>query len=118
MPESVRSACLLRKHTYAPNSPFNFGLTTGLQCMCNPGDNHYNSLQVQLDQRLSHGLNILGNYTYSHAKNHDSPDFLYDPVSRVRTPLMAAEPEHYCVHDLRAAIREGKGAGRAMRRPH
>ncbi len=60
-------------------SPNNFGLTTGLQCMCNPGDNHYNSLQMQLDKRFSHGLNILGNYTYSHAKNHDSPDFLYDP---------------------------------------
>jgi len=60
-------------------SPYDFQLTTGLQCMCNPGDNHYNSLQMQLDKRFSHGLNILGNYTYSHAKNHDSPDFLYDP---------------------------------------
>lgn len=62
------------------NAPHDFGLTTGLQCMCNPGDNHYNSLQVQLDKRFSHGLNILGNYTFSHAKNHDSPDFLYDPA--------------------------------------
>lgn len=62
------------------NAPYSFGLTTGLQCMCNPGDNHYNSLQVQLDKRFSHGLNILGNYTFSHAKNHDSPDFLYDPA--------------------------------------
>ena len=61
------------------NAPHPFQLTTGLQCMCNPGDNHYNSLQVQLDKRFSHGLNILGNYTFSHAKNHDSPDFLYDP---------------------------------------
>jgi hypothetical protein len=61
------------------NSPNNFGLTTGLQCMCNPGDNHYNSLQVQADKRMSHGLNVLANYTFSHAKNHDSPDFLYAP---------------------------------------
>ena len=60
-------------------TPNNFQLTTGLNCMCNPGDNHYNSLQMQLDKRFSHGLNILGNYTYSHAKNHDSPDFLYNP---------------------------------------
>jgi outer membrane receptor protein involved in Fe transport len=60
-------------------SPHPYGLSVGLQCMCNPGDNHYNSLQVQLDQRLWHGLNILGNYTFSHAKNHDSPDFLYAP---------------------------------------
>ena len=68
------------------NSPNNFGLTTGLQCMCNPGDNHYNSLQVQLDKRFSHGLNILGNYTYSHAKNHDSPDYLYDPALEYGRP--------------------------------
>jgi outer membrane receptor protein involved in Fe transport len=68
------------------NSPNNFGLTTGLQCMCNPGDNHYNSLQVQLDKRFSHGLNILGNYTFSHAKNHDSPDFLYNPAIEYGRP--------------------------------
>jgi hypothetical protein len=61
------------------SSPHDYGITAGLQCMCNPGDNHYNSLQMQLDKRFSHGLNILGNYTFSHAKNHDSPDFLYDP---------------------------------------
>jgi hypothetical protein len=68
------------------NAPYNFGLTTGLQCMCNPGDNHYNSLQMQLDKRFSHGLNILGNYTFSHAKNHDSPDFLYDPALEYGRP--------------------------------
>jgi len=61
------------------STPNPFKLTTGLLCMCNPGDNHYNSLQVQLDKRFSHGLNILGNYTFSHAKNHDTPDFLYNP---------------------------------------
>ncbi len=56
-----------------------FGLTTGLFCMCNPGDNHYNSLQIQADKRLSHGLNVLGNYTFSRSKNHDTADFLYNP---------------------------------------
>ena len=68
------------------NAPNNFGLTTGLNCMCNPGDNHYNSLQMQLVKRMSKGLNILGNYTYSHAKNHDSPDFLYDPAIEYGRP--------------------------------
>jgi hypothetical protein len=56
-----------------------YGWNVGLQCMCNPGDNHYNSLQMKAEKRLSHGLSILGNYTFSHAKNHDTPDFLYDP---------------------------------------
>jgi len=59
-------------------TPHNFNLTTGLNCMCNPGDDHYNSLQIQVDQRFWHGLNVLGNYTFSKSKNHDSPDFLYN----------------------------------------
>jgi hypothetical protein len=69
---------------YKTPNPFN--LTTGLFCMCNPGDNHYNSLQVQLDKRFSHGLNVLGNYTFSHAKNHDTPDFLYNPALEYGRP--------------------------------
>ena len=59
-------------------APNNFGLTTGLLCMCDLGDDHYNSLQIQADKRFSHGLSVLGNYTFSHAKNHDTPDFLYN----------------------------------------
>jgi Carboxypeptidase regulatory-like domain/TonB dependent receptor len=78
-PGVTGSVCLSQQqrlpYFQTPNA---FNLTAGLQCMCNPGDNHYNSLQVQADKRLSHGLNVLGNYTYSHAKNHDTPDFLYD----------------------------------------
>jgi len=58
----------------APGNP----LTTGLLCMCNFGDDHYNSLQIQADKRFSHGLSVLGNYTFSHSKNHDTPDFLYN----------------------------------------
>jgi len=46
--------------------------------MCDLGDDHYNSLQIQADNRFSRGLSVLGNYTFSHAKNHDTPDFLYD----------------------------------------
>jgi hypothetical protein len=56
-----------------------YGWNVPLECMCNPGDNHYNSLQVQAEKRFSHGLSFLGNYTFSHAKNHDTPDFLYNP---------------------------------------
>jgi outer membrane receptor protein involved in Fe transport len=86
-PGVVNAACLSQQQRLPYyQSPHNFGLNTGLYCMCNPGDNHYNSLQMQLDKRFSHGLNILGNYTYSHAKNHDTPDFLYDPAIEYGRP--------------------------------
>jgi Carboxypeptidase regulatory-like domain/TonB dependent receptor len=78
-PGVTGSVCLSQQQRlpyYQAPHPFN--LTAGLQCMCNPGDNHYNSLQVQAEKRMSNGLNVLANYTYSHAKNHDTPDFLYD----------------------------------------
>jgi hypothetical protein len=79
-PGGVDPACVDQLHRLPYfQAPHNFGLTSGLLCMCNPGDNHYNSLQIQADKRFSHGLSVLGNYTFSHAKNHDTPDFLYSP---------------------------------------
>jgi hypothetical protein len=66
--------------SYDQRRPYfnNFGWNIPLLCMCNPGDNHYDSLQVQAEKRYARGLSVLGNYTFSHAKNHDSPDFLYN----------------------------------------
>lgn len=56
-----------------------YGWTQLLRCVCDPGDNAYNSLQMKAEKRMSHGLSILGVYTYSHARNHDAPAFLYFP---------------------------------------
>lgn len=41
----------------------------GLQCDCTAADSWYDSLQVNLTKRLSHGLEFQSAYTYSHALN-------------------------------------------------
>ncbi len=40
---------------------------SSLTCQDSNGDNNYNGLQIDLKQRLSHGLNIGANYTWSKA---------------------------------------------------
>lgn len=55
-----------------------FGWNVPILCFCNTADNHYNSLQVKAEKRFSHGFSVLAHYTYSHAKNQDSPYYIHD----------------------------------------
>jgi hypothetical protein len=55
-----------------------YGWNVPLPCFCNEGNNHYNALQTKAEKRFSHGVSVLGHYTFSHAKNNDGPYFLWD----------------------------------------
>ncbi len=55
-----------------------YGWNVPLPCFCNVGNNKYNALQTKAEKRFSHGLSVLGHYTWSHAKNNDGPYFLWD----------------------------------------
>jgi hypothetical protein len=44
------------------------------------GRAYYNSLQATLNQRFSHGFNLLANYTWSRALNYGSTYFAQNPV--------------------------------------
>jgi hypothetical protein len=55
-----------------------FGWTSPLQFFGNDTDNHYNSIQSKVEKRFDSGWQLLANYTYSHAKGHDSPYFDID----------------------------------------
>jgi Carboxypeptidase regulatory-like domain/TonB dependent receptor len=62
-----------RRPFFAP-----YGWNVPMPCFCNTGNNHYNALQIKGEKRFSQGFTILTHYTYSHAKNNDSPYYLYD----------------------------------------
>ncbi len=55
-----------------------FGWNSPLNFFGNDTDNHYNSLQTKVEKRFNGGWQLLANYTYSHAKSHDSPYFDID----------------------------------------
>jgi len=82
----------------------------------NDGNSIYHALQVKVDHRFSHGLQLLSHYTLAHADAYDSNYFAishpiaYGPDSQVRT--------HVWVTNLTYALPFGKGktfAGNAGR---
>jgi hypothetical protein len=61
-----------------PGHPF--GWTQSLRDNYNEATEHYNALQVVMTKRVSGGLSFLSHYTWSHAINHESYQFLIDPL--------------------------------------
>src|SRR5258706_11174795 len=45
----------------------------------NDASNHYNALQVKVEKRFNHGLQLLSHYTFSHAYNFDSNYYSVNP---------------------------------------
>ena len=84
--------------TYNQRSPYNTAFTTpytdqnsvttnvvccsgqGFNFNGSDGTNHYNSLQIKVDQRTSGGLTLMGFYTYSRAVDQGGNDGVYQPM--------------------------------------
>jgi hypothetical protein len=60
----------------------NFALGQGLYTITNDASSNYNGLQVRYQQTLNHGLQLLGSYTWSHAIDNASSNFLLDYLQR------------------------------------
>lgn len=60
-----------------PGRPF--GWTQGISYNNNQATASYNALQVVVNKTLSHGLSFLSHYTWSHAIDHESYEFLVNP---------------------------------------
>jgi hypothetical protein len=76
-----------------------FGWTQGIDFYCNCATNHYNSLQVQVDKRYSHGYTLTGSYTYQKAINDDGSSFTF----LYNRPLGRGEMDNITHHQITAA---------------
>ncbi len=55
-----------------------FGWTQNIAFYTNDADNHYNSLQMKLNKRLSNGLQFLAHYSWQEAKGENGDYFTFD----------------------------------------
>jgi hypothetical protein len=78
---------LLTQHFYHPeklgNTAFSEG--TGLYITTNDASSDYNSLQVKFDRKLSHGVQLLGTYTWSHAIDNATSNFTIFELERANS---------------------------------
>jgi Carboxypeptidase regulatory-like domain/TonB dependent receptor len=94
---------LMRKDIYiAPNPNF----TGEFDLLSNAGTSSYNALQAQYRHRLSHGLQTLLSYTWSHSIDDVSSDVNYQNVPLSQSPASAERgPSDYDIrHTLSGAV--------------
>ncbi len=75
----------------------NFALFGGLQLTTNQGASSYNGLQVQYQRRLSHGVQALASYTWSHSIDNASSNFSL-------RELLRASSDFDIRHNFQAAV--------------
>ena len=86
---------------YAQPSDPRFGAVTQLSTGAN---SHYNGLQLTADKRLTHGLQVLANYTWSHCMDTVSNGgFLPFSAGGILSPLPGSLARQYgpCDYDVR-----------------
>jgi hypothetical protein len=80
---------MLTQHLYYPeNAPYNnqaFSEGEGLYITTNGASSDYNSLQVKFDHKLSHGFQLLGAYTWSHAIDNATTNFTIYELERANS---------------------------------
>ncbi len=119
---------LTAQHLYYPETygNQNFVDGKGLYVTTNDAASDYNSLQVRFDRKLSKGLQVLGSYTWSHALDNATSNFVvyqlersasdydirhsfqaaasYDIAGRYSHPVVAYTLEHWSL-DTRISAR-------------
>ena len=89
---------LLATFSYAPTDNPNFSLHRGLTITSNRASSDYNALQVKYQKNLSHGLQALASYTWSHSIDDNSTNFLGSDQ------LLRSSSDFDIRHNFQAAI--------------
>jgi hypothetical protein len=78
---------LLTQHFYEPQNlgNANFSGGSGLYVTTGSASSDYNSLQVKFDRKLSHGLQVLASYTWSHAIDDATTNFTIYQLERANS---------------------------------
>ncbi|MBZ5664169.1 MAG: TonB-dependent receptor [Acidobacteriia bacterium] len=82
---------------YRPDNP-NFSLGAGLYITANRASSDYNALQVKYQKNLSHGLQALASYTWSHSIDDLSTNFT------AQDELLRSSSDFDIRHNFQAAI--------------
>jgi hypothetical protein len=78
---------LLTQHFYEPQNlgNANFSEGNGLYVTTGSASSDYNSLQMKFDRKLSHGLQVLASYTWSHAIDDATTNFTIFELERANS---------------------------------
>lgn len=80
---------LLAQRYYAPQdltpANLNFSLGQDLYVTTNAASSDYNSLQVKFDRKMSHGLQMLASYTWSHGLDTSTDNFTVYELERANS---------------------------------
>ena len=106
---------LLAQFDYFPGQLGNPNFTSDLQLTTNRAMSDYNALQVQYQKQLSHGLQVLASYTWSHSIDDASSNFLiyqllrassdFDIRHNFQTALTYDLPGAYSNHVISAILK-------------
>ncbi len=94
-----------------------YGWTQGIDFYCNCANNRYDSLQVQLEKRYSHGYTLNGSYTYQVAQGDtDGFSLLYNRALGYGHQDFATAQTFIVAQNLEIPFGRGRRFGNSMNR--
>jgi hypothetical protein len=95
---------LLHSQYISPSDNPNFGAEGSIYLVTNGGTSDYNALQAEFQRRLSHGLQALASYTWSHAIDDESFNGNWSDGIGTEDVLLRGNADFDVRHNFSAAL--------------